>query len=91
MKNLQSLERLVLVKYQKDQAIIPNESTFFGYWDVNRMAIQLEETNLYKQDRLGLKAMNENGQLIFIVCPEAAHLEMNEQWFATDIIYRYLL
>lgn len=66
IKNLQSLEKLVLVKYQLDQSVIPNESTFFGYWDLNRKAIQLEETTLFVDDRLGLRSMKENGQLIFL-------------------------
>jgi palmitoyl-protein thioesterase len=90
VKNLQSLEKLVLVKYEKDQAIIPNESTHFGYWDVNRNSIQLEQSDLYTHDRLGLREMKKNGQLIFISCPNATHLELNEEWFVEEIILPYL-
>jgi palmitoyl-protein thioesterase len=77
------------VKYEKDQSIIPNESTHFGYWDVKRKPIRLEEMELYTEDRLGLKEMNENGKLIFLTAPNATHLQMNEEWFVENIL-RYL-
>lgn len=85
VKNLKSLEKVVLVKYENDQSIIPNESTFFGYWDRKKMPIHLEQTDLYAQDRLGLRAMKENGQLIFHISP-GLHLELNENWFVNNIV-----
>ncbi|KAG5674500.1 hypothetical protein PVAND_004462 [Polypedilum vanderplanki] len=88
-ENLKALERFVMVKYESDEAIIPNESTFFGYWSEQKTLIRLEESELYKRDKLGLKAMNENGQLVFLVSP-GGHLELNEEWFVDNIL-QYLI
>lgn len=50
------------------------------------MPIALEDMELYTEDRLGLKEMNEKGKLIFITAPNATHLEMNEKWFVENIL-----
>ena len=86
IENLKALEKFVLVKYENDRAIIPNESAHFGYWDRYRRPIQLEDTEIYKEDRLGLRAMKENGQLIFLTVPNASHIEFNEEWFVDNIL-----
>lgn len=86
VNNLQSLNKLVLVKYENDQSVIPNESTFFGYWDINQTPINLEDSRMYQEDRLGLKLMNDKGQLVFLTCPDSAHLEMIEPWFYENVI-----
>lgn len=41
---------------------------------------------LYTEDRLGLREMNEKGKLIFLTAPNATHLEMDEEWFVENIL-----
>jgi palmitoyl-protein thioesterase len=79
------LKKFVLVQYEKDEAVIPNESTFFGYQDENYKPVQLEQTDLFRKDKLGLKAMKENGQIVFLTHP-AGHLAWNEEWFVENLI-----
>lgn len=85
MKNLQALERFVLVKYANDISVIPNESAHFGFCDKNGKALKLEETELFQKDRLGLKKMKENGKLIMLEAP-MEHLELDEMWFRKNIL-----
>lgn len=71
--------------YEDDVVVVPNESTWFGYIDKESQPISLEELALFKEDRLGLKAMKENGQLIFLTSP-LGHLELDETWFIESIV-----
>lgn len=85
MRNLKSLKKLVLVKYEEDVGVVPNESTWFGYYNYASQTVPLEDLPLYKQDRLGLKAMKENDQLVFLTSP-LGHLKLDEPWFIDNII-----
>ncbi|KAG5674497.1 hypothetical protein PVAND_004459 [Polypedilum vanderplanki] len=85
VKNLQELKRLVLVKYVKDLSVIPNESTQFGFRDHNGRSIKLEETDLFQNDRLGLKKMKQDGKLILLDAPYE-HLVLDENWFRENIV-----
>lgn len=82
---LKMLKKLVLVKYADDIGVVPNESTWFGYTNGNKDVIKLEDMDIYQQDKLGLKAMKENGQLIFLTSP-LGHLRLDETWFSVIII-----
>lgn len=49
IKNLQSLNKLVMVKFSNDEAVEPNESAWFGYYksgqDVH--VVPMNETSVY--------------------------------------------
>ncbi|KAL7042970.1 hypothetical protein ACKWTF_001348 [Chironomus riparius] len=83
--NLKSLQKLILVKYDQDTSIVPNESAFFGYFDSDKNVVPLVLSNLYQLDKLGLKSMDENGKLVFLTAP-GAHLDLNEIWFVENIL-----
>ncbi|XP_070492431.1 palmitoyl-protein thioesterase 1-like [Chironomus tepperi] len=85
VKNLQSLKRLVLVKYINDISVIPNESTQFGFRDGYGRVIRMEDTELYQKDRIGLKKMKEDGKLMMLDAP-MAHLDLNEKWFRENLM-----
>lgn len=85
VKNLQSLRKFVMVKYKDDIGIVPNESTWFGYYDRDAKTITMEESELYKSDKLGLKAMQQAGKLVFLTSPNG-HLSLDEAWFIDNII-----
>lgn len=85
VKNLQRLKKLVLVKYENDIGVVPRESCWFGYFDKNEQIVPLLDLELYKSDRLGLKAMNENGNLDFLLAP-GKHLHLDESWFVGNIV-----
>lgn len=83
--NLSSLLRIVLVRYESDNAIVPNQSTWFGYHDENGIEYSMEETEIYKLDKLGLEALKESGKLILLEAPNE-HLQLDPIWFSQNII-----
>lgn len=85
VENLKSLKKFVLVMYEDDVGVVPKESTWFGFVDKESNSIPLEQLELYKQDRLGLKSMKESGKLIFLTSP-LGHLKLSEAWFIDNII-----
>lgn len=82
-KNLQALKKLVLVKYKEDIGVVPNESTWFGYYNEHGTEFPMEATKVYQN--LGLKTMKDNGQLVLLVAP-LGHLRLDLAWFIDNII-----
>lgn len=76
---------MVLVKYMQDISLIPNESTWFGYYDRNGKKLRMEDTDVYRKDKLGLKNLMQRGKLIRLESP-LEHLKLDENWFRQNII-----
>lgn len=86
-ERLKALKKFVLVKFGNDSIVQPRESQWFGYYRPGQDTelISMEETSLYKDDRLGLKAMKEAGQLILLES-DGNHLEYSRSWFNENIL-----
>jgi len=84
---LTSLNKFVMVKHLNDTMVEPLESEWFGFYEVgsDQKEVPLQETDLYKNDLLGLKQMEEDGKLVFLAT-EGEHLQFTEQWFVTNIL-----
>lgn len=87
--NLHNLKRMILVKYQHDQAIVPNESAWFGYYTANGVQYPMELSDVYQRDKLGLEALKESGRLVLLLAP-GEHLQLTPIWFA-QVIIPYLM
>ncbi|XP_043280933.1 palmitoyl-protein thioesterase 1 [Venturia canescens] len=90
-ENLMKLDRLVLVKFDRDTMVQPRESEWFGFYK-NGQAVELEsleESALYKEDRLGLRQMNEAGKIVFLSL-DTNHLQFTDDWFVDQIIKKHL-
>lgn len=83
--NLQRLDHLVLVKYAEDKALVPNESSWFGYYYLNGTEYPMEETECYQKDKLGLRSLQESGKLVFLLSPRD-HLDIEPWWFISHVI-----
>ncbi|KAL9645266.1 hypothetical protein ABK040_002466 [Willaertia magna] len=85
--NLKSLNRFVMVKFLQDSFVQPIESEWFGFYseDNDRKVLSLRETQLYREDWLGLKEMDESGKLVFLET-EGDHLKFTEEWFIENIV-----
>jgi palmitoyl-protein thioesterase len=84
-KNICSLNCMVLVKSDNDDIIDPVESCHFGFYkegDPYQM-VTLEESTLYKEDRLGLKTLAETGRLFL---KEATCTHTNYQEDETNFV-----
>ncbi|KAJ3175505.1 ATP-dependent DNA/RNA helicase [Geranomyces variabilis] len=88
-QNLMSLNALVLLQFEDDDMVVPKESSWFGYWNEEGEVIRLEDQPLYKEDWLGLKSMNEAGQLVFDIIP-GKHMEIDLAYLREVIIPTYL-
>lgn len=81
--NLNRLKRFILVKYERDASIVPNSSTWFGFYDQNGVEYSVERTAAF--ERLGLKSLQANGKLFFLLSP-GGHVYLDDTWFARNII-----
>ncbi|KAK0168978.1 hypothetical protein PV327_002734 [Microctonus hyperodae] len=91
-ENLQRLNRLVLVLFENDTMVQPRESEWFGFYKPGQ-SVELEtlqQSQLYKEDRLGLNKMDKNGKIHFLSVA-ANHLQFTDHWFNETIIQKYLL
>ncbi|CAH0729913.1 unnamed protein product, partial [Brenthis ino] len=92
IENLNKLEHFVMVKFENDSIVQPRETEWFGFYAPGqaKKLIPLQQSILYKKDRLGLKKMNKAGKLVFLSQP-GDHLRFTEEWFTENIIKPYLL
>ena len=71
-KNLAKLERFVMVVFKGDKTVVPRESGWFSEVDVLkdgdkelRNVTRLRDREIYKEDWIGLKALDKRGGLVF--------------------------
>ncbi|XP_023687893.1 palmitoyl-protein thioesterase 1 [Paramormyrops kingsleyae] len=86
-KNLQSLEKFVMVKFLQDSVVDPVDSEWFGFYKPGQgtETETLQESALYKEDRLGLAAMEKAGKLVFLAS-EGDHLQFSREWFDAKLL-----
>ena len=63
MENIMSLDNMVLIWSPKDTVLAPPESAIFSVFIEKLEVVSLFETELYKNDLLGLKYLNEQNRL----------------------------
>ncbi|XP_056864994.1 uncharacterized protein LOC130511666 isoform X1 [Raphanus sativus] len=63
-----SLHNLVLVMFQNDTTLIPKETSWFGYYsdDGFDSLLSTQQTKLYREDWIGLKALDAVGKVKFV-------------------------
>jgi palmitoyl-protein thioesterase len=75
-ENLSTLSNFVMIMFQDDVTLIPKETSWFQ--DVNGTDVTpLRDTKLYKEDWLGLRALDEKGALKFRMLP-GDHMQIGE-------------
>ncbi|KAL3679823.1 hypothetical protein R1sor_022779 [Riccia sorocarpa] len=73
-----SLNYLALIKFEAVRVLYPTDTAWFGFYAPNdfRKVLPAEETDLYKEDWIGLKALNEAGKVAFLSVP-GGHLAIS--------------
>ncbi|XP_050470090.1 palmitoyl-protein thioesterase 1 [Bombus huntii] len=91
-ENLQRLRTMVLVKFTNDTIVKPIETEMFGFYKPGQGSLiqTLEQSDLYREDRLGLKMLHDSGRIHFLNV-HGNHLQFTEDWFVDNIIKKYLL
>ncbi|KAI1721864.1 palmitoyl protein thioesterase domain-containing protein [Ditylenchus destructor] len=89
--NLSKLKHLVLVKFLKDEMIVPKESEWFGYYPDNTSSstVQMEDTPLFHKDLIGLKTLSDSNRL-HLLAIDGQHLQIPNDVFEKEIIDKYL-
>ena len=81
-ENLLKLKKLVLVKFAEDSVVVPRESEWFGFYEIGQTEKMLafNETQLYIEDWIGLKTLDDTGRLDFLSSP-GDHLQFTDEFF----------
>lgn len=88
---LQKLNKFVMVKFVNDTIVQPLDTSWFAFYKPgsDTEILPLEESEIFTEDRLGLKQMKEDGKLVFLGL-EGNHMQINRTWFTENIIEPYL-
>jgi len=67
-ERLSAVNGFMMVMFEKDDVVLPPASELFGEWSKkddagNRVIIKMEDTDLYKNDYIGLKTLDEKKKL----------------------------
>ena len=89
-KSIAALDRLVMYKFQDEEVIHPPESSWFAESNTTSGRVtKLKDRDLYKEDWLGLKELDEKGGLIFRTTP-GKHMRI-EEGALEDAFKRYFV
>ncbi|KAH8723633.1 Alpha/Beta hydrolase protein [Phaeosphaeriaceae sp. PMI808] len=82
-ENLAKLDNLVLYLFEDDTTVIPKESGWFAYTnETDGSVTPLRERDIYKEDWIGLKALDKKGGLHFEVT-EGGHMTLGDKVLTT--------
>jgi len=89
--NLMSLNKFAMVRFTEDTMVEPIASEWFGYYAPGQssVTVDLRDTDLYKQDWIGLKTMDQQSKLDFLTVV-GDHLQFTDAWFIQNIVSGYL-
>ncbi|KAI0790670.1 alpha/beta-hydrolase [Abortiporus biennis] len=82
-ENLSSLNKLILVLFSEDKTVVPKETSWFGSYappedhdDYGKTIIPMRLQTLYTEDRIGLKTLDERGDVVLETC-EGEHMQLS--------------
>jgi len=78
-KNIAKLENFVLYEFANDTTVLPKESEWFAEVNITSAEVTpLKKRDLYKEDWLGLRSLDEKGGLVFKTAP-GGHMQLSEE------------
>lgn len=78
-ENLSSLDKFVMYVFEEDTTVIPKESGWFAQVNASSGDVTpLRERDIYKEDWIGLKALDEKGALEFKTT-EGGHMQLSDE------------
>ena len=84
------LQKFVMVKFDQDSTVVPRGTEWFGFYRLGQAQEMLKcnETQLYQEDWIGLRSLDEEGKVDFLVT-EGDHLQFSDK-FLNEVIDTYL-
>jgi len=88
--NLASLDLLLLYMWEDDQTVVPKESSLFGVYNAtSKSVVPLRDQALYKEDWIGLRALDEEGKLVMEEL-KGGHMQIDFEWFNATVVHSIL-
>jgi palmitoyl-protein thioesterase len=79
-ENLEKLERFIMYMFEDDTTVVPKQSSWFA--NVNGTEVtELRKRDIYKEDWIGLKALDKKGGLVFETTP-GGHMTLTDKLLA---------
>ncbi|KAJ2726320.1 hypothetical protein GGI07_000631 [Coemansia sp. Benny D115] len=76
-ERLCALDRFVMVRFDEDAMIYPHASSWFGFVDAEGNETDMRGSQMYREDWLGLRQLDEDGRLEFLALP-GKHMSIGE-------------
>ncbi|GJE92254.1 alpha/beta hydrolase [Phanerochaete sordida] len=91
--HLEALHKLVLVLFTEDTMVVPKESSWFGSYapaedSAEKTVIPMRLQPLYTKNRIGLRTLDERGDLELVTC-EGGHMRLAAECWE-PIIEKYV-
>lgn len=84
-----NLKYAKFIKWERDTTIIPRESAWWGQYTSDLNVINRFETEVYKQDLIGIRTLEESGRAEFASLPgDHMHFTYNQINFFCDNVFR---
>lgn len=86
--NMKTLESFAMYLFTNDTTVVPKETAWFAEVDTRDENItKLQDRKIYKEDWLGLKALDEAGKLHFDTI-DGEHMDFDDELFE-DVAEKY--
>lgn len=72
-ESLVTLKKLILIGGPHDSVITPWQSSHFGYFNENGDVESMHDREIYKNDTIGLRTLDEKKKLEIITVPHIHH------------------
>ena len=80
--NMKRLENFVMYMFEEDTVVIPKQSAWFGgYNETEEKEVKLKDREIYMEDWLGLRWLDERGRLHF-ERTGGKHMQLDEEVLA---------
>ncbi|KAI9353097.1 Alpha/Beta hydrolase protein [Pilaira anomala] len=89
-ENMKSLDKLILIRFSQDVMIKPGFTAWFWIDNGHKELVPLHNQTLYQDDWLGLKTLDDQGRLEFLVCP-GEHMQISDEFLDLKVIQPYLI
>jgi len=91
-ENLAGLDNFVMIAWKNDTFIKPRKSSHFEFYEPgqDKTISPLRESLLYQDNWIGLKDLDEKGNLHFLEM-EGDHMDLDYQWFYKNVVERFLI
>jgi palmitoyl-protein thioesterase len=88
VKNLEALQKLVLIQFGEDETVHPKCTAWFCDLDSEGNTLDFDQTIFYEDDLIGLKTLYDNGSIDFLTI-NGRHMEISDEYFK-QLIETYL-